>query len=1018
MRFRVYTSRAVNSQALSSLLGRYGSVNNRALGKRTSEKRRLLIEHLSARQVLANVAGFVFADENQSWRRESAESGVMSQVVFADANDNGLLDEGDTVVLTDEDGRFEFDGLSGDDAIIRLFNGSSTAALPFFPVAASVSELTAISDGTSFASFRDGQLVTLAGSAVVRSDIGSGASLTSTLPAAVRAAEFLPDGRLLILSSDSVGNHAFTLSEAGTLSPIALQTPGPASGWVDVALDASGNGLLVEQSDESTLLRAVSVGESIVVGNTTTTVGSGTRVVSGGDVTSVISTPTDDGLRLRLWSNATGTEIGTGGVEIAGGSEVLSYDDASGLVLLRTAADSVTLLDAASGFASLQTITGVAGPVVIDAARELLFAVSPADAVLQIIDLNSAGLLGQFAIDTEDVATARQLAFDSATGNLLLLTATGLTTVSLQRANSHRVKLGASAPQYQLSFAIDTPGQNAAPKFDSLPSLSVAEDSSLSVVSPKLLETASDADGDKFIVIVQSSTENGVLAVTPTGGMGYIPNRDFFGSDSLKVILHDGQTPSEPFELAINVTPVDDPIEITVTPNVLPENAEPDAIAALVKVVHADGGNIVWTTDDPRFNVVEEKLVVAPGSLFNYDEEPAITIELRATHPASGEVATATVNLTVGEVIESIKEIRPDSATIDENRPGELIAELSVLDDGSGEDYLFTVDDPRFQVTFRDLRLKPGISLDFESEPTVTLSVTATNAAGASKTEPLIITVRDIAEQASEVALASAQVKELVRGATVGNVLVDGNVMGTGYRATVDDSRFTVEGGQLKLRASEFVRRSAQQEIQVVVTVQDIASAFLPIVGTFVIEVLANQNPFHNEQNPYDVNGDQQVNPLDALLIINTIGRNGGPGPISSFPSPDRFYDVNGDGLITALDALLIINYLNRRARSGEGEPVKPNEGAAPNVPPATSPSTPNSAVPSATTSLPTEDKALPSSFGGSRQAEGESLGETEYLPSESRDELTKLRDDALELLVDDALSSADEVDAAINDFL
>jgi hypothetical protein len=249
-------------------------------------------------------------------------------------------------------------------------------------------------------------------------------------------------------------------------------------------------------------------------------------------------------------------------------------------------------------------------------------------------------------------------------------------------------------------------------------------------------------------------------------------------------------------------------------------------------------------------------------------------------------------------------------------------------------------------------------------------------------------------------------------------VLVDGNALGSGYTATVDDSRFTIEGSTLKLRASEFVRRSDQQEIQVVVTVQDVSSAFLPVVGTFVIEVLPNQNPFHNEQNPYDVNGDGQVNPLDALLVINSMSRNGGPGPITDFPSPDRFYDVNGDGMITALDALLIINFLNRKNR-GEGEPVKPQGVAAPDVAPtgniATGPST---QAPSTNSSPNVPGADSPSSFESVSNGEGEQVAnpspQDSFLASQ---ELTRLRDDVLELLSDDALSAGDEVDAAIADF-
>ncbi|MGV3486073.1 MAG: hypothetical protein ACO1RT_16775, partial [Planctomycetaceae bacterium] len=388
-------------------------------------KRRLLIEQLCPRQVLADAAGLVFEDTNLSWRPETGEVGLPSRIVFIDANDNGELDESESLRLTDADGRFDFQDLSGDESIIRLFSGAASS-MPHFPVAADAASVIPVADASALTSVRDNLAIALAGTTLQLVDIEDGAVTSIEIPGVARAAEWLPDGRMLVLASDAFGNHAFTIDNHNSVTPLVLQADEPVAGWSDIAIDSSGNGVLVEQSDHDTLLRAIAVGDSIAVGNTTTVVGAGTRVVSGGELTSVISTPTDDGLRLRLWSNATGTEIGDGGIEISGGQEVLSYDDRSGLVLLRTTAESIALLDAAAGFASLQTVSDVAGPVALDASRELLYAVSPSDAVLRIIDLNTANTLARLALDAESAATAAQLSLDSGSGKLLALTAAGI----------------------------------------------------------------------------------------------------------------------------------------------------------------------------------------------------------------------------------------------------------------------------------------------------------------------------------------------------------------------------------------------------------------------------------------------------------------------------------------------------------------------------------------------------------------------------------------------------------------
>ncbi|MEM9586777.1 MAG: Ig-like domain-containing protein, partial [Planctomycetota bacterium] len=66
-------------------------------------------------------------------------------------------------------------------------------------------------------------------------------------------------------------------------------------------------------------------------------------------------------------------------------------------------------------------------------------------------------------------------------------------------------------------------------------------------------------------------------------------------------------------------------------------------------------------------------------------------------------------------------------------------------------------------------------------------------------------------------------------------------------------------------------------------------------------------------QNPefrFDVNADQRVSPIDALLVINELSRR--LLFRNAEPTPDRFFDVSGDGRLSPLDALQVINVLVR----------------------------------------------------------------------------------------------------------
>ncbi len=79
-------------------------------------------------------------------------------------------------------------------------------------------------------------------------------------------------------------------------------------------------------------------------------------------------------------------------------------------------------------------------------------------------------------------------------------------------------------------------------------------------------------------------------------------------------------------------------------------------------------------------------------------------------------------------------------------------------------------------------------------------------------------------------------------------------------------------------------------------------------------------NPYKNQANGLDVNGDGKVSPIDALNIINYLN---GPLPKTlSLPhtAAPPYYDVNGDGSVTSMDALLIIDFLNTVPPGGSAE--------------------------------------------------------------------------------------------------
>jgi len=76
----------------------------------------------------------------------------------------------------------------------------------------------------------------------------------------------------------------------------------------------------------------------------------------------------------------------------------------------------------------------------------------------------------------------------------------------------------------------------------------------------------------------------------------------------------------------------------------------------------------------------------------------------------------------------------------------------------------------------------------------------------------------------------------------------------------------------------------------------------------------------HNYTIPEDVNGDWKVTPLDALLVLNHLGRSGSATNLEGVERGEltHLVDVTGDNMVAPLDALRVINRIARGEAVGE----------------------------------------------------------------------------------------------------
>lgn len=113
----------------------------------------------------------------------------------------------------------------------------------------------------------------------------------------------------------------------------------------------------------------------------------------------------------------------------------------------------------------------------------------------------------------------------------------------------------------------------------------------------------------------------------------------------------------------------------------------------------------------------------------------------------------------------------------------------------------------------------------------------------------------------------------------------------------------------------------------VVQTVQFNAGAFVEHVD---FGAKFEGSPWHNFNFAEDVNSDNQVTPLDALLIINLLNQGGARPLTGSGLATTPLIDVSGDTTLAPIDALIVINYLNQQV-NGEGENGSGSQPGGPN---------------------------------------------------------------------------------------
>ncbi len=286
-------------------------------------------------------------------------------------------------------------------------------------------------------------------------------------------------------------------------------------------------------------------------------------------------------------------------------------------------------------------------------------------------------------------------------------------------------------------------------------------------------------------------------------------------------------------EFAVGVNDLNEaPTGIALSNASVDENAAGAVIGAITIADPDDPaesfGAHALAVSDARFEIVDGVLKLKDGVTLDHETEDTVNVTVDATD-GGGLTVSQTFAITVNGGNDAPTAIGLSSLVVAENAAGAVVGAITVddLDDPATPfgSHTITVNDSRFEVVGNSLKLRDGVSLDHETADQIPLVVTATDGGGGSFSQDFDIVVADANEAPTTISLSNGSVDEAIFGATIGALAVadpddPSGAFGT-HQFGVNDARFEVVGGMLKLKSSFRLDHEDSDVVTVTVTAVD-----------------------------------------------------------------------------------------------------------------------------------------------------------------------------------------------------
>ena len=345
----------------------------------------------------------------------------------------------------------------------------------------------------------------------------------------------------------------------------------------------------------------------------------------------------------------------------------------------------------------------------------------------------------------------------------------------------------------------------------------------------------------------------------------------------------------------------DDPTALSLSATTIDENSLGGVIGDLTTTDddNINGDTHTYTlsgTDAASFEVVNNQLKLKAGVSANYETKSTYAVTVTTTD-GSGSTFAQSFNVTVNDVNDAPTAISLTATAIDENAVGTTVGYLSSTDEDAGDNVSYSLVGPYsdyFEINDNQLKLKDGVSLNCELRNSISIIVKATDDDGLSSYKNFTFIINDLNDDPTAIKLASNSIEDGVTGASIGKVIVDDEDIGDSFTYSLNDDRFEIVDGILKLKTGQSLNSGTEPTVVIDITATDSQGSQFTQNLTLRVGIVQLDN-YTFDENALGVSiGNISVSGLDA-----------GSGLTYSLSGEDaRYFEITDQGVLKLKDEI------------------------------------------------------------------------------------------------------------------